>query len=75
MMRSDILKTSELVHEAYCQHFRSLTKLDKQTYVEFAKEEEVLFTNWCRSQKGETKEELRRLVLLEEVENRLLVHI
>lgn len=72
VVKSAILKTYELIPEAYCQRFRSLTKLHKQTYVEFAKEKEALFTIWCRSQRIETKE-LRLLVLLEEFKNCLPV--
>lgn len=72
VVKSAILKTYELIPEAYCQRFRSLAKLHKQTYVEFAKEKEALFTIWCRSQRIETKK-LRQLVLLEEFKNCLPV--
>lgn len=39
------LRAYELVTEAYRQCFRSLRKPDKQTYAEFAKEKETLFTS------------------------------
>lgn len=69
MVKSAILRAYELVPEAYRQRFRNLGKLDKQTYVEFAKEKEALFSRWCKSQKAETKEDLQQLILLEEFKN------
>lgn len=47
-VKNAILRAYELVPEAYRQCFRSLCKPDKQTYVEFAKEKEALFTRWCK---------------------------
>ena len=64
-----ILRTYELVPEAYRQRFRSLSKLDEQTYVDFAKEKETSFNSWCKLQKVETKDDLKQLVLLEEFKN------
>lgn len=37
-----ILRAYELVPETYWQRFRSLNKVDNQTYVEFAKERDPL---------------------------------
>lgn len=68
-VKDAILRTYELVPEAYRQRFRSLSKLDEQTYVDFAKEKETSFNSWCKSQKAETKEDLKQLVLLEEFKN------
>ena len=68
-VKGAILRAYELVPEAYRQRFRSLNKLDKQTYVDFAKEKEALFSRWCKSQKAETKEDLKQLILLEEFKN------
>lgn len=65
-VKSAVLKSYELVPEAYRQRFRELRKLDQQTYVEFSKEKETLFDRWCTSQSVETQEDLRQLVLLEE---------
>ena len=65
-VKGAILRTYELVPEAYRQRFRGLSKLDEQTYVEFAREKEISFSSWCKSQKAETKEDLRQLVLLED---------
>lgn len=67
-MKNAILRAYELVPEAYRQRFRSLRKPDKQTYVEFAIEKETLLV-MCKSQKVDTKEDLRQLILLEEFKN------
>ncbi|XP_033098555.1 CUB and sushi domain-containing protein 3-like [Anneissia japonica] len=45
-----ILKGYELVPEAYRQKFREYKKLDKETYVEFSREKEILFDRWCSSE-------------------------
>ena len=63
------MRAYELVPEAYRQRFRGSRRVDKQTFVEFAREKEILFNRWCASQKAETKEQLRELVLLEEFKN------
>ena len=44
-----ILKAYELVPEAYRQKFRDLKKDNKETYVEFARQKEQLFDDWCRA--------------------------
>ena len=74
-VKGAILRTYELVPEAYRQRFRGLSKLDEQTYVEFAREKEISFSSWCKSQKAETKEDLRQLVLLEDFKNCLPVAV
>ena len=53
-VKSAMLRTYELIPEAYCQRFRGLSKLDEQTYVELAKEKETSFSSCCKSQKEET---------------------
>lgn len=40
-----------------------------QTFVEFAREKEGLFDRWCTSQKVESKEDLKQLILLEDFKN------
>ncbi len=60
------MRAYELVPEAYRQKFRNFKKGDDQTYVEFAREKEILFDRWCGSQKVSTLEQMRQLVLLEE---------
>ena len=69
IVKAAILRAYELVPEAYRQRFRGSRRVDKQTFVEFAREKEILFNRWCASQKAETKEHLRELVLLEEFKN------
>lgn len=68
-VKNAILKSYELVPEAYRQRFRSLMKPDGQSYVGFAKDKETLFNRWCLSQKVETVDELKQLILLEEFKN------
>ena len=53
-MKDAVLKAYEQVPEACRQKFRSDTKDDKQTYVEFAREKERLFGRWCPSQEVES---------------------
>ena len=43
VVKAVVLKAYELVPEAYRQKFRSTTKRENQTYVEFAREKETLF--------------------------------
>ena len=48
-VKMSILKAYELVSEAYRQRFRNTKKTDRQTYVEFGREKEMLFDRWCLS--------------------------
>lgn len=68
-VKAAILQAYERVLEAYRQYFRSHFKGEKQTYVEFAWEKDILFDRWCASQRVETKEQLQQLILLEEFKN------
>jgi len=68
-VKAAVLKAYELVPEAYRQRFRSCAKFAHETYVEFAKQKENLFDRWCMSQKVESKEHLRQIILLEEFKN------
>lgn len=68
-VKGAILRAYEIVPEAYRQRFRGLNKPDQQTYVDFAKEKEALFSRWCTSQKADTKEDLKQLILLEDFKN------
>ena len=62
-----ILKSYELVPEAYRQKFRSFEKSGCQTYVEFARGKEQLFDCWCHSQKvDKDHDKLRQLISIEE---------
>ena len=66
VVKTSILKSYELVPEAYRQRFRSLQKTEKQTYVEFAREKETLFDRWISSRDARNFEGLRQMMLLEE---------
>ena len=62
-----ILKSYELVPEAYRQKFRSCEKESNQTYVEFARIKEQLFNRWCDSMEvNQDYDQLCQLVLIEE---------
>ena len=62
-----ILKSYELVPEAYRQKFRDCRKYINQTYVEFARIKEQLFDKWCSSKNVDHDfGKLRQLLLIEE---------
>ena len=65
-VKSEILRRYELVPEAYRQRFRYCKKTDRHTYVEFAHQKMYLFGRWCTSQKADSMELLRELILLED---------
>ena len=62
-----ILKSYELVPEAYRQIFRNCKKDSNQTHVEFARSKEQLFDRWCCCKKiDQNYDKLRQLMLVEE---------
>ena len=65
-VKQAILKAYELVPEAYRQKFRDLRKIQGQTYMDFAKQKERLFEEWCKSKDVSEFDSLRELLLLEE---------
>ena len=65
-VKSLILKSYELIPEAYRQKFRELRKIPQQTYVEFAHLKSQAFDEWCRSRDVCDFEKLRELMLVEE---------
>ena len=68
LVKETILKSYELVPEAYRQKFHGYQKADDETYVEFARQKEVLFDRWCASkQVHENFNNLRQLMLIEEL--------
>ncbi len=69
MVKTAILRTYELVPEAYRQRFRNHQKKSCQTFVEFAREKGVLFDKWCISSKVTDFKTLRELILSEEFNN------
>ena len=50
-IKEPILKSYELVHDAYRQKFKNCRKENDQTHVEFARIKEQLFDRWCSSKK------------------------
>ena len=63
-VKSVILKAYELRPEAYRQKFRNYRQNEKQTFVEFADKQSILFDNWVRSENVDTGyDNLRELVL------------
>ncbi|XP_035984480.1 uncharacterized protein LOC118558122 [Fundulus heteroclitus] len=66
ILKKTVLQAYELVPEAYRQKFRSLSKTANQTFVEFAREKNVLFDKWCYSCKVKTIDDLKSLILMEE---------
>lgn len=65
-VKGTILKTYEMVPEAYRQKFRNSRKVEGQTFIEFARQKEVLFDRWCRAKNVNSFEKLRQLVLVED---------
>jgi len=69
-VKRHILKAYELVPEAYRQRFRTIQKVDTETFVEFAREKENAFDRWCTSKEvnGDFGR-LRQLIMMEEFKN------
>ena len=68
-VKQAILKSYELVPEAYRQRFRNLKKSEGQTFVEYARDKEVLFDRWCASREVvDDFENLKQLIIVEEFE-------
>ncbi|XP_059802435.1 uncharacterized protein LOC132379012 [Hypanus sabinus] len=66
-VKEAILRTYELVPEAYRQKFRNLRKGWNQTYTELAHEKGVLLDHWCTAERvDEDYGHLRELLLIEE---------
>ena len=66
-VKAAVLRAFELVPEAYRQKFRRYKKLESHTFSEFGREKENLFDRWCQSSKVTDFDQLRELILLEEV--------
>ncbi len=65
-VKTAILRTYELVPEAYRQKFRIHKKASSQSYVEFAREKGTLFDKWCSLSKVTDYKSLREILLVEE---------
>ena len=69
-MKAAILKSFELVPEAYRKRFRTQRKKENQSYVEFLRGKENALEKWCDSTTiGGDVERLRQLILAEEFLN------
>ncbi len=64
-----VLCAYELVLEAYRQKFRRHVQIPNQTFVEFAHEKTTLFEKWCNASKVTTFDQLKELILVEELKN------
>lgn len=71
MVKSAVLKSYELVPEAYRQKFRSLQKGDKETYVEYVRQKERHFDRWCKSRNVDSYANLKNLIQLEDFRDNL----
>ena len=70
LVKAAVLKSFELVPEAYQQKFRTQRKTENQSYVEFLREEENALDKWCDSKRIDgDAEKLRQLILAEEFLN------
>ncbi len=79
VMTSAVLRAYELVPEACRQKFRKHVKTSSQTFVEFAREKNILFEKWCAANKISTFEQLKELILVEVFKNcvseKIVVHL
>ena len=67
LVKAAILKAYEQVPEAYRQKFRNAKKQDRQSYIEFSREKEIMFDKWCNScSVGNDHAKLRQVMLLED---------
>ena len=71
IVKSAVLAAYQLVPEAYRQKFRTCIKKSSQSYVEFAKEKEILFTEWLRASEVSDFDSLKELILVEDFKNGL----
>ena len=70
LVKAAVLKSFELVPEAYRQKFRTQRKIENQSYVEFLREKENALDKWCDSKRIDgDAEKLRQLILAEEFLN------
>ena len=70
LVKAAVLKSFELVPEAYRQKFRTQRKTENQSYVEFLREKENALDKGCDSKRIDgDAEKLRQLILAEEFLN------
>lgn len=68
-VKKAVLKSYELVPEAYRLRFRNWKKGDRQTYTEVARELNTHFNRWCAAVGVTTFEQLSNLIVLEQFRN------
>ena len=68
-VKSVVLAAYQLVPEAYRQKFRSCTKKLSQTFLELAKEKEILFNEWSHAAKVDNFDALKELILVADFKN------
>ena len=68
-VKAAVLKSYELVPEAYRQRFRSWKKDDKQSHLEFARDLTTSFNRWVNASEVTDFEELCDLMILEQFRN------
>ena len=66
IVKAEVLKSYELVSEAYRQKFRNRRKENDRSHIEFAKEQEMMFDKWCASANASTFQALKQLILIEQ---------
>ena len=75
-MKKHILNAYELVPESYRAKFRSLTRINDETYVEFAQKKSKTFQRWLDSRNIDGDfDKLKNLVLVEEFKKQLPTEI
>lgn len=65
-VKSVVLNAFQLVPEAYRQKFRNHKKGVNKSYVEFAREKEIMFDRWCTACNSTDFDSLRELVMVED---------
>lgn len=74
-VKQAILWAYELVPEAYRQQFRKGRLKSGQTYVDFARQPEILFDKWLWATETYSFQELKHLMVLEQFKNSLNKHL
>lgn len=78
-VKEAILAAYSISTEGYRQAFRNLTKLNHQTYVEFASDKLRAFKRWLKSAEVDDFNKLINLIVFEEFKRRvafpIMVHI
>lgn len=74
-IKAAVLKSYELVPEAYRQKFRNWVRNERQTHVEFARDLLCHFNRWCSALNVNTFQTLSELMVLEQFKNCLPVSV